>query len=156
MHMKKRGITYLEIIIALSILSIIASISLGFYITNYKIYIKMSSDTDENTNCKIALEYFIDVIMNSKGIKLVNKVEGSDVFVDEICVENAVNEPAKYLLAGTDKIYIVNNIIRCNEKSNHVVSGISSFSIKREKGKLYTITINTDKYSIKTNVYKRE
>lgn len=154
-YMRKRGITYLEIIIAISIISIIASISLGFYVTNYKNYLMISSDTDEDENLRIAVEYLIEEVVNSGEIELMNSFNGSYISADEINVENTSGDIKSYLLAGSNKIYIVNNIIRCNENSNHVVSGIKSFSIKRKKEKLYTITVSTDKFSAKTNVYKR-
>lgn len=154
--MKKHGTIYVEIILALSILSIVASASLGFYITNYKNYINISRNTNEAANMRIALEYLVDEISSSDEIGLVKKVEGSDIYVEELSIENAFYEPASYLMAGGNKIYIINNIIRCNEKSNHVVSGIKAFSIKRKKPYLFTITVKTEKLSNETNIYKRK
>lgn len=154
--MIKQGTVYLEIILALSILSVVAAVSLGFYMTNYKNYINISCNTNEAANMRIALEYLVDEIVSSDEIGLVKKVGSSDIYVEELNIENAVFAPANYLMAGSDKIYIINNIIRCNEKSNHVVSGIKSFSIKRRKPDLYTITVKTERLSNETNIYKRK
>lgn len=156
--MREKGITYLEIIIALSIFSIIAAALFRFYISNVKSYFRISCDIDEEVNSRIALEYLIDIILNSEKIGLVKVDGGKEFFMDEIKIddEDGVVEPVKYLLAGNNKIYVVNKIIRCNQKSNHVVSGIESFSIKRKEERLYTLTVKAKNILIQTNVYKRK
>lgn len=154
--MKKRGFSFVEVVIGMAIILVIAEISLEMYISNYRNYLKLSSYVDENTNLRIALEYIADEIINSKNVKLVKINENIHTFVDEINVNSEVWQPKQYLLIDDKKIYIVNNIIRFNQNSNHVVSNIKSFSIKKNELMLYTITVNSKSLSLKTNVYKRE
>lgn len=154
--MKEKGFTLVEIIIGLSIVSIIVTICLEFYISNYRYYLKLSNEVDEEVNLRIAIEYLYDVIMSSQGVELVKNVGNIKTFVNEIDVESGATQPEQYLFADNKKIYIVNDIIRCDQNSNHVVSNIKEFSIKRRGLVIYIITVKSQNHSLKTNIYKRK
>lgn len=153
--MKKRGISLIEIMIALSILSIIASASLGFYYTNKRAYKALSNSVDDSVNARIALEYFFRRIINSNNVSLIEKKDGIEIEADEITV-NSVNNNLSYIYIDGDKIFIFEDIIRCNQKSEHVVSGIKSFTIKKNGEGTYFIKVTSENFSQSTKVSRRK
>lgn len=153
--MKKRGISLIEIMIALSILSIIAAASLGFYYTNKRAYKALSNSVDDSVNVRIALEYFFRRIINSNNVSLIEKKDGIEIEADEITV-NSVNNNLSYIYIDGDKIFIFEDIIRCNQKSEHVVSGIKSFTIKKNGEGTYFIKVTSENFSQSTKVSRRK
>lgn len=150
--MKRRGISLIEIMIALSIFSIIAAASLGFYCTNRREYKALSNSVDNGVNVRIALEYFFRRIFNSNNVSLIEKKDGIEIETDEI----TVNSNQSYICIDGDKIFIFEDIIRCNEKSEHVVSGIKSFTIKKNGEGIYFIKVISENFSQSTKVARRK
>lgn len=153
--MKKKGFTLVEIMIALFILSIIAAVSLGFYITNRRAYTSLSCSVEDGVNVRIALEYLFRRIENSNNVLLIENRDGSEIEVDEITVNSVNTLPKFYIYIDGEKIFIIDDIIRCNQKSEHVVSGIKSFTIKKNREGVYFIKAASDNFSQSTKVSRR-
>lgn len=153
--MKKKGFTLVEIMITLFILSIIAAVSLGFYISNRRAYTSLSHSVEEGVNVRIALEYFFRRIESSNNVLLIENRDGDEIEVDEITVYSVDTLPKFYIYIDGEKIFIIDDIIRCNQKSEHVVSGIKSFTIKKNGEGVYYIRVASNNFSQSTKVSRR-
>lgn len=151
---RKSGITLVELIITIFLLSIIAAITFNFMLNNYSCYLLYSFKTDENQNVRIAVEYLSKGIMSAKEVKLIKKINNKEFLVEEIEVEDKEGNYNQYVYLDDKKIYLLNGIIRCDTSSQHVVSGINSFKIKDKGMGLYTITVSGKEYSQSTNIFK--
>ncbi|EYE89735.1 hypothetical protein Q428_01395 [Fervidicella metallireducens AeB] len=151
---RKSGITLVELIIAIFLLSIIAAVTFDFIFTNYRFYLLYSFKADENQNVRIAVEYLSKGITNAKEVKLIKKINNREFTAQEIVAEDKEGNYSQYVYLDDKKIYLLNGIIRCDTSSQHVVSGIKSFEIKDKGRGLYTITVNGKEYSQSTNIFK--
>lgn len=154
--MERRGFTLIEIIISLSILSILIVMSLGFVYGNEKIYSSTSKDIDGNVNLRIGLEFLINEILDADKIELIDKSSGKEIVSRSILVTNVSGTIGSYLKINGDLVYIKNSILRNDTLSQQVVSGIKAFSIEYRGEGLYKIVISSDKSSLSTIIYKRE
>lgn len=150
--MIKKGITFVETIIVLSLLSIIIIITYCFIKTNDNIYLKGSSHSDCSINTRIAMEYIVDRIMNSQSIQLkeYNNPRGN---VSHIRVETVTGNPTNVLVIDGERIYIkkdtlqingtqrTENILRCDTDSQQVVPGIYALEIWNKGNGLYFVTL---------------
>lgn len=154
--MERRGFTLIEIIISLSILSILIVMSLGFVYGNEKIYSSTSKDIDGNVNLRIGLEFLINEILDADKVELVDKSSGREIVSKSIIVTTVSGTTGSYLKINGDLVYIKNSILRNDTLSQQVVSGIKAFSIEDRGEGLYKIVISSDKSSLSTIIYKRK
>lgn len=154
--MERRGFTLIEIIISLSILSILIVMSLGFVYGNEKIYSSTSKDIDGNINLRIGLEFLINEILDADKVELVDKSSGREIVSKSIIVTTVSGTTGSYLKINGDLVYIKNSILRNDTLSQQVVSGIKAFSIEDRGEGLYKIVISSDKSSLSTIIYKRK
>lgn len=150
--MKKKGITLIETIIVITLLSIIIIITNSFIKTNENIYLKVSSNSDYSINTRIAMEYIIDRIINSNNIQLKEYTDpGSNA--EHIRVETRMGNPTNIMIIDGERIYIkkdillingtqkIENILRCDTDSQQVVPGIYAFEVWNKGNGLYLVTL---------------
>lgn len=150
--MIKKGITLVETIIVLSLLSVIIITTYCFIKTNDNVYSKISSSSDYSINTRIAMEYIVDRIINSK-IILLKEYSNPENNASHIRVETTMGNPTNLLFIDGERIYIkknppstngmqkVENILRCDTDSQQVVPGIYAFEIWNKGNDLYLITL---------------
>lgn len=152
----RRGLTLIEVLIALFLLSLLAVGTLSFVKYNDTSSRRLSSGVDEETNLRIALDYFTRVIQSGEEIRLI-KVEGSGPReVDFILAENRTSSPLQYMEMDGEEIFLSDNIIRRETESQHIVSGIESFWVRHMGGGLYTVGVSSKGHSVSTRIYKRK
>lgn len=79
---KKRGLSLIELVVALSLITIILMIVGPFFISNYKSLNKTSNQIDFQREAKVIMNYFTDSAMeasNISSIKLNNNKESIDL-----------------------------------------------------------------------------
>lgn len=150
--MIKKGITLVETIIVISLLSTIIIITYSFIKTNDNIYLGMSSRSDNSINTRIGMEYIVDRIINSQSIQLI-EYSNPGYNASHIRVETVVGNPTNILVIDGERIYIkkdtlqingtqkIENILRCDTDSQQVVPGIYAFEIWNKGNNLYLITL---------------
>lgn len=150
--MIKKGITLVETIIVLSLLSIIIIITYCFIKTNDNIYLKISSYSDSSINTRIAMEYIVDRIVDCQSIQL-KEYTNPENNVQHIRVETQMGTPTNILVIDGERIYIkkdtllingiqkIENILRCDTDSQQVVPGIYAFEIWNKGNDLYLVTL---------------
>lgn len=150
----KKGFTLIEILIAISLLSILTLISMGFVFATQRVNNTLSGKIDENVNVRIALEFLSREISNSNEVFLIEEIDGTINEIEEVNVISVRDNPLTYLKIGEKKIYIINEIIRYDTKSQQVVSGIKAFSVKHGGQGVYFIGVYSENYYLSTCVYK--
>ncbi len=151
----KKGISLVETMMVLSLLSIIIILSYSFIVTNDNAYSIVSKNSDTSINIRIAMEYLIDRIMNSRTV-LLQEYNKPGVNASYIRVETRQGTPANILIVDGERIYIkkdtliingkerVENILRCDTDSQQVVPGIYAFEIWDMGEGLYKILLFLD------------
>jgi prepilin-type N-terminal cleavage/methylation domain-containing protein len=130
---RKRGFTLIEMLIALALLVIICSVTLGIYNNSMKSFDSLSESVDKRGNCRIALDFIVSNLKEATTISTANS-----------CVN----------LDG-HKIYLKNNILRYDYDSEQVASSISEFSVVALSSFLYKITVKAVDYNAQTIVSLR-
>lgn len=153
--MIKKGITLIETLVVLALLTIIIAVTYCFIETNENAYSIMSRHSDRSINTLIAMEYIIDRILDSDTVKL-QKHDNPEVSASHIRVETRQGAPTNILLIDGERIYIkkdtliingkekIENILRCDTDSQQVVPGIYAFEIWDRGNGLYKIDLYLD------------
>lgn len=148
----KKGITLIEMLIVLSLFSIIAIITYSFLLSNDNVYLKMSKHSDNMINNRIGMEYLVERVMEAQTIQL-REYTNPGISLPHIRVETKLGNPTNVLDIDGDRLYIkkdistingiqrIENILRCDTDSQQVVPGIYAFEIWDKGGGLYFITI---------------
>ena len=89
MENAKKGITLVELIIALALLGIVMLVISNFFFSNYKAINRESNEIDFQREGERALSFIIKEAMSSKGIKRV--IINNNQEVDVSVAKNAVN-----------------------------------------------------------------
>lgn len=151
----KKGFTLVEILVALSLFSIILLTGYGLISSNDSIYSKIQVESDCRINIRIGIEYLTDRIMEAKSVFLSQdgNLENS---VEHIRVETCSGNPKDTLIIDGEKLYIkkdikvimgirrVENILRCNSDSQQIVPNIYAFEIWDKGSGLYLVKIYKD------------
>lgn len=139
----------------ISLFSIILIVIYSFLNLNNNVYLGISKISDSSINTRIAMEYLIDRITNSKSIKL-QELGKPEVSVSHIRVETREGSPTNILYIDGERIYIkkdklkingkekIENILRCDTDSQQVVPGIYAFEVWDLGNGLYQIAIFLD------------
>jgi prepilin-type N-terminal cleavage/methylation domain-containing protein len=154
--LKRRGFTLIEVLVSISILSIIAVSTLSFVGSSDSLGRDIIERVEENMNLRIGLEYLAREIQGADSVRLIKKVNYSETEVDEIEASSVSSNPGFYIYIDGEKLFLIKNILRRHTESQQIVSGIKSFYIKSEEGELYTIKISSENYSLSTRIYKRK
>jgi prepilin-type N-terminal cleavage/methylation domain-containing protein len=155
-RVKCKGLTLVEVLISIFLLSIIAVLTLGFVNSSNYLRRQAASRVDENMNLRIGLEYLAREIQEAKSLKLIEKINHSETEVDEFEAESVSSNPRFYVYIDGERLFLIDNIIRRHTESQQIVSGIKTFSIKYNEEGLYTLKISSEKHSVSTRIYKRK
>jgi prepilin-type N-terminal cleavage/methylation domain-containing protein len=148
----KKGITLIEMLVVLSLFSIISIVTYSFIISKDNVYLKMSNHSDNMINNRIAMEYLVERVMDSQIIQL-REYTNPEISAPHIRVETKLEGPTNLLVVDSDRLYIkkdistingkqrIENIIRCDTDSQQVVPGIYAFEIWDKGNGLYLITL---------------
>lgn len=79
---KKRGLSLIELVVALSLITIVLMIVGPFFISNYKSLNKTSNQIDFQRESKVIMNYFSDAAMESEKIYRI-KEDNKDIKLDE-------------------------------------------------------------------------
>lgn len=153
--MIKKGLTLVEMLVALSLFSILVLIAYSIINSNDTMYKIISRNSDSRINARIAMEYIIDRIMDAHTVQLQESSNPCNNAA-HIRVETRQGSPANALIIDGDRFYIkqsskiINgkqikeNIMRCGTDSQQVVPGIYAFEIWDKGSGLYYITLYMD------------
>lgn len=154
-YLKRKGISIIETLVVLSLLSIIITGAYCFIKTAENIYSIIDKNSDSSINTRIAMEYIVDRIMDSNSIVL-KDYNNPGVNASHIRVETRQGTPTNILLIDGERIYIkkdtliingkekVENILRCDTDSQQVVPGIYALEVWDRGNGLYKIDLFLD------------
>ncbi|GCD13234.1 type II secretion system protein [Clostridium tagluense] len=77
MYTKKKGVTLIELIITIAILSIVLSVIGSFFFTNYKALNSVNKDLELQSKGEKAINCMMDSIIDGYGVVEVKAIEGS-------------------------------------------------------------------------------
>jgi prepilin-type N-terminal cleavage/methylation domain-containing protein len=119
----KKGLTLVELIIAMSLLAVIITMGFSVYITGVKAFNQNASTVDNQSNVRYAMSYITRQLRKA-----------ADVQVNGTCL----------IIDGVDEYHLTRNTLMKND--NQLVTGISLFTITKNDD-ILQITIT----SIKNN-----
>lgn len=151
---KKRGLTLIELIIVIALLSVIAMSTLSFVLSAERLHTTLVGEVDEGVNLRIALEYLTREIKNSSSLRLIKREGYSEKEVPMVVVESVSYNSPQYLYIDSERVFLIDNIIRRTTESYHIVSGIKSFWVENLGDGLYTIGVNSESQSLTTRIYR--
>jgi prepilin-type N-terminal cleavage/methylation domain-containing protein len=131
--MNKKGFTLIEVVLSLSILCIIAVISIDFIKLNDRVFYNISDSIDRKSNLRIAMEFLYRTIRDCDSIEILS---------NGIKVDN-------------ERIYIKNNILRYSVDSQQIAPNITNFSVDKITDILYKIHISSEDAELITFVKVR-
>jgi prepilin-type N-terminal cleavage/methylation domain-containing protein len=104
---KKKGITLVELIIAMAILSIVLSVISSFFFVNYKALNSVNKDLELQSQGEKAINFMVDNIIEGYGVKtvetpLINLISNNETEVDENLKLNSETEIKKLSVAKQD------------------------------------------------------
>lgn len=109
---KSKGVTLIELIIALAIFSVVLSIAYSFFISNYKSLNNAQSEVEYQSQGQKAIDKIINIAMQSKGITAVElgyNSEGTSTSIKSITFQReGITETVKLYEKG-ELYYIKNN-----------------------------------------------
>lgn len=119
MNSCKKGLTLIELLIALSLFSVVMLLGYSVYITSIKNFDRDVASIDNQANVRFAMGYITRELRKASEIE----VEGNQLTINKV-----------------DRYYFSNGILRKNY--NQLVTGISSFEVTLHENKL-TIKITS-------------
>ncbi|MGK0468711.1 PilW family protein [Clostridium sp.] len=82
MTVNKKGITLIELIIAMAISAIVLSVISTFFFTNYNTLNSVNKDLELQSQGEKAINFMVDNIIEGYGVAEVKKIDGSDVVLN--------------------------------------------------------------------------
>lgn len=154
---KKKGFTLVEMLVVLFIFSIIVMIVMDFFGFNNRLYSNISKSVDKHANARIAMEFLTSRIRDAKEEPVLQGGILDTTSGDTILTIDGTNS-SMYLKIDGVRIYLENNIIKCDSGSQQAASNITSFIIKNKdsESKVYEVTVNSHDYSISTFIMNRK
>ncbi|MCB2298706.1 PilW family protein [Clostridium tagluense] len=147
MTVKKKGITLIELIIAMAILAIVLSVISSFFLTNYKALNSVNKDLELQSQGEKVINFMVDNIIDGYGVKtvetpLVNLISKNETEVNEnlklnneteikkLCIERleAGGEEYKFELDGNTLNFYKGSEKKeiCNDVSTITVTPLPS------------------------------
>jgi prepilin-type N-terminal cleavage/methylation domain-containing protein len=140
--MKKKGLTLVELIISIAILSIVMTIAFNFLLSNNKIFNNTSKSVEKKQNIRLAMEYISNKIMDADKVEwyISGAKSTAPLTVNNISIGDV---PENYLNIDDKKIYISGNVIRYDADTSAIVSGVYSLQIEEKEKDLYFVKISS-------------
>ncbi|SNR86457.1 prepilin-type N-terminal cleavage/methylation domain-containing protein [Anaerovirgula multivorans] len=138
MIQNRKGITLIELLMVLSVMSIIVVLSFSVYIFGMKSFTLQSTNVENQSNVRYATSYITKEIRKAESVEVLGNI---------------------LTINGTDEYKLVDNIIWRN--SNELVTGIEHFNMSKSGNKISLEIIslsNSDGCfsSLSSKIYIRE
>lgn len=126
MQNNEKGVTLIELLAALSLLSVILLLASSIQMLGLKQSSSQTSDIQNQSNIRLAMNIITREIRKASTVSFVN-------------IDDTVNTNDQLIINGVDVYKLENNSITKN--TNTLITNIQTFTIKKVKDSMYTITI---------------
>ncbi|MDR4948759.1 prepilin-type N-terminal cleavage/methylation domain-containing protein [Neobacillus cucumis] len=126
MQNNEKGVTLIELLAAISLLSVILLLASSIQMLGLKQSSSQTSDIQNQSNIRLAMNIITREIRKASTVSFVN-------------IDDTVNTNDQLIINGVDVYKLENNSITKN--TNTLITNIQTFTIKKVKDGMYTITI---------------
>lgn len=131
--MINKGVTLIELLIAISIFLIIATLCSDIFVNEIKDFKLTSININSSEELKIAMDFVYD----------------------KITIGNSITAGVNQITIDKDKVYLKNNVLRYDEDQQQIACNIDSFEVQKYNTKgLYKIILCSGKYTSSRFIYK--
>ena len=142
----EKGVTLIELLAALSLLSVILLLATSIHMLGLKQSSSQITNIQNQSNIRLAMNIITREIRKASTVSFVN-------------IDDAVNTNDQLIINGVDVYKLENKSITKN--ANTLISNIQTFTLKKVKDGMYTITIanipsnNSPLTTISSTIYIR-
>ena len=126
MQKNEKGVTLIELLAALSLLSVVLLLASSIHMLGLKQSSSQITDIQNQSNIRLAMNIITREIRKASTVSFVN-------------IDDTVTTNDQLIINGVDVYKLENNSITKN--TNTLITNIQTFTIKKVKDSMYTITI---------------